>query len=172
MNDPISLDNLHPIVLPPPQGLWPIAPGWYLIVLILTAAIIFLILKNRQNQRANQYRRDALLELSVLQNQLKQGEEENALRALPVLVKATALCVYKRDIIASIYGEAWIEFLNGTLSTPRFQKEDGVLLALFSYGTPGEILAIDKGQSAKLLGHVEYWIQHHICEGEQEKIND
>lgn len=172
MNDPISLDNLHPIVLPQGLGLWPIAPGWYLIALLLASTIIFLTYKNRQKRKANQYRRDALQQLSILHKRLDQGEAENALRALPVLIKATALCAYKRDTIAALYGEAWLDFLNGTLPAPHFDTKDGELLARVSYGTPGEILAIGKDQSSQLLRHVEYWIQHHILRDGEEVGDD
>lgn len=172
MNDPISLDNLHPIIMPPAQGLWPVAPGWYLIALLLFAVLIFLLLKNRQKRKANQYRRDALEQLSILQARLEQGEAENALRALPVLIKATALCAYKRDTIASLYGDGWIDFLNETLPTPYFNGDDGSLLTRVSYGTPGEILSIGEEQSTQLIDHIKYWIHHHIPEEAQEVRND
>ena len=172
MNDPISLDNLHPIVLPPVQGIWPIAPGWYMIATLLIATAIFFVLRFMQRRRANQYRQDALSQLAVLQKTLDHGEAENALRALPVLIKATALYAYSRKTIASLYGDGWIDFLNETLSAPHFNKEDGVLLAQISYGTPNAILAVSKQQSSQLFGHVKYWIQHHLSVDEQEKRND
>ena len=31
MNDPGSLQNLNDIVMPAPVGLWPPAPGWYVV---------------------------------------------------------------------------------------------------------------------------------------------
>lgn len=172
MNDPISLENLHPIVLPPAQGIWPVAPGWYMIAFLLLAAAIFFVLRFIQKRKANQYRQDALAQLAVLQNTLDQGEAENALRALPVLIKATALYAYSRKTIASLYGDSWIDFLNGTLSAPHFNKEDGVLLAQISYGTPNAILAVSKQQSSQLVDHVKYWIQHHISLDGQEKVDD
>lgn len=172
MNDPISLDNLHPIVLPPVQGIWPIAPGWYMIAFLLLAVAIFFVLRFMQKRKANQYRLDALTQLAVLQKTLDQGEAENALRALPVLIKATALYAYSRKTIASLYGDGWIDFLNETLGTPHFNKEDGVLLAQISYGTPNAILAVSKQQSSQLFSHVKYWVQHHLSVDEQEKRND
>lgn len=158
--------------MPPAQGFWPIAPGWYLIACLLVAGTIFLISKNRQKRKANQYRRDALEQLSVLHTRLDQGEAENALRALPVLLKATALYAYKRDTIASLYGDGWIDFLNGTLPLPHFDKDDGKLLTQASYGTPEEILIIGKEQSTQLIDHIKYWVQHHVPGDGQEVGND
>ena len=35
MNDPGSLQNLNDIALPAPPGLWPPAPGWYVVLAAL-----------------------------------------------------------------------------------------------------------------------------------------
>ena len=172
MNDPTSLDNLHPIVLPPVQGIWPIAQGWYLIAFLLIVTVTFLAFRIIKKRKANRYRIDALAKLSVLNDKLDQGDAENALRALPVLIKATALYAYPRKKIASLYGDEWIDFLNGTLSAPRFMSEDGVLLTQISYGTPRAISAVTIAQSIQLVDHVKYWIQHHKSADEQEKVND
>lgn len=172
MNDPTSLDNLHPIVLPTMKGFWPLAPGWYLIAAFLVGVSVFVVFRILQKRKANKYRRDALVQLSVLQKMLGNKEAENALRALPVLIKSTALYAYSRNKIASLYGERWVDFLNETLSEPLFSKEDGVLLAQLSYGTPTDVINVNRQQSIQLFDHVQYWILHHISEDEQEKIND
>ena len=173
MNDPTSLDNLHPIILSEIQGIWPIAPGWYLIGAFLVGVIVFFVLRNLHKRKVNKYRRDALIQLSVLQkNTLDNKEAEKALRALPVLIKSTALQAYPRKKIASLYGKSWIDFLNETLRTQCYSKEDGALLAQLSYGTPTDIIDVSRRQSTQLFDHVRYWILHHISEDEREKPND
>ncbi len=172
MNDPTSLDNLHPIVFPIMKGFWPIAPGWYLIASFLIGVIVFFVFRILQKRKANKYRREALIQLSVLITSLEKREAGNALRGLPVLIKSTALYAYSRNKIASLYGENWIDFLNETLSAPLFSKEDGVLLAQLSYGTPTDIINVSRQQCTQLFDHVQYWILHHTSEDAQEKIND
>lgn len=172
MSDPTSLDNLHPIVLPIMKGFWPIAPGWYLIAAFLVGVIVFFIFRILQKRKANKYRRDALIQLSVLKTSLENMEAEQSLRALPILIKSTALHAYSRNLIASLYGEMWIDFLNKTLSAPLFIKEDGVLLDHLSYGTPTDIINVSRQQSIQLFDHVQYWILHHTSEDEQEKTDD
>lgn len=172
MSDPLSLNNLHSIVLPPVEGIWPVAPGWYMVASLLIGVVIYFVFKSTQKRKANQYRQDALSQLTALQKKFDQGEEGKALRALPVLIKATALYAYSRKTIASLYGDGWIDFLNDTLSTPHFNKEDGVVLTQISYGTPNAMLALSKEQSSQFFGHVKYWIQYHIAVDKQEKIDD
>jgi Domain of unknown function (DUF4381) len=172
MNDPTSLDNLHPIVLPIMKGLWPIAPGWYLVAAFLVGVIALFVLRNLQKRKANKYRRDALVQLSVLQKTLANKEAGDALRALPVLVKSTALHAYSRNTIAALYGGIWIDFLNKTLKAPLFSKEDSVLLAQLSYGTPTVVINVSRQQTNQLFDHVQYWILHHISDDDQEKTND
>ena len=84
--DAASLDNLRDIVESPPVSWWPLAPGWW--VLLIALAIVTIIAVNRiWNQwKANAYRRSAL----------KGLEMANSLAAIDGILKRTALAAYPR----------------------------------------------------------------------------
>ena len=55
------------------------------------------------------------------------------LSSLPALVKRTALAAYPRERVASLSGEAWLEFLDRTGGTREFTDGAGRLLIDLAY---------------------------------------
>lgn len=110
-----SLAQLKDIHLPSPIGWWPLAPGWYvLIILVLFLAIIvaYYIYKRHRNAQA---KNQALL---LLNNYQKQYEHEpngaQASACISELLRRVALVYYPREQVASLHGEEWLKFLNKT----------------------------------------------------------
>ena len=170
MSDPLSLNNLHPIILPPAPGLWPLAPGWYLLAAVFLLVLVFASYRYIQKRKANTYRRDALGELSTLRAMLDDSSEnKTTLRTLPVLIKATALKAYERHEVASLYGQKWIGFLNTTLATQQFTREDGELLSQLSSSPDSAVAAMRQDQLKHLFASIGYWIKNHRAAEEMEK---
>src|SRR5262245_26337752 len=94
---PPPLEGLRDIVLAPPAGLFPFAPGWYLIAAMAIGIVVWDVLRFRRRRAANLYRRQALAELDRLVDVLerKGGRYEVAAR-LPELLKQVALHVEPR----------------------------------------------------------------------------
>lgn len=160
MTDPTSLQNLHPIVLPPEVGLWPPAPGWYLVLIVsLLFAGRFLLLRYRKFQ-ANRYRFEAQAELSRIRSQLK-SERDAALRQLPFLVKSTALKVYPRKTIAKLYGVDWLRFLDSTIESDRFSQGAGSQLPDISYSSPEKLDTLPAEDVTALFELIDYWLLNH-----------
>ena len=60
MSDPGSLQNLNDIVLPDAVAWWPPAPGWYAVLAVLLALLLWLSFRALRAWRRNIYRRQAL----------------------------------------------------------------------------------------------------------------
>ncbi len=125
--DPLT--QLKDIHLPPAVGWWPLAPGWYaLIVLIfvLIGLISFLCYKRYLNTRA---KKQALV---LLQNYLTFYEKDHnvqlASARISELLKRVALVYYPREEVASIHGQEWIGFLNKTSKGLDFESVKSMLL--------------------------------------------
>lgn len=132
-----SLENLRDIVVPDPPPLWPPAPGvWVLLIVVLAVATALFLLWRRVRAR-NAYRRAGLA-------LLKTARTTNDVN---VILKRVALAAFPRPMVASLYGDEWFAFLDGTCRRARFSSL-------------GEIDA-DAEVSAKLRSEACTWIRHH-----------
>lgn len=109
MSEPISSPvgaQLQDILLPNQleQG-WP-APGWWLLgslIALLIIALVYLILRYRQLTAA---KREALSQVDAIEH----------MADLDQLLKQAALAYFPRSRVAGLHGQAWLDFLNQSLS--------------------------------------------------------
>lgn len=116
-----ELAQLQDIHLPEAIGWWPLAPGWYVLAALLLVLVMggcFFFVRSYLNGRA---RRQALLMLTTYQQQYQQ-EMNNELTAARIseLLKRVALVYYPRAEVASLTGNAWVQFLNSTAKGVNF----------------------------------------------------
>ena len=117
------LAKLHDIHLPAPIGWWPLAPGWYFLLLlglILIALDIYFI---RRQYIHGQAKRQAL-KLLEMYEQTYRREQNSQASSMKVseLLRRVALVYFPREEVASLQGEAWLEFLNKTSKGIDFTK--------------------------------------------------
>lgn len=149
--DPASLERLHDIVLPPPAPWWPLAPAWYVLMVLLGAFAVSLIWILAARWRRNAYRRAGLAELAQIQAHV---DEPDAARRLAELVKRVALTIYPREQVASLTGPQWLRFLDASAHTTLFTGGAGAQLeAGYELG--------DHRPSIELLDAVRHWIKQH-----------
>lgn len=115
MAEPQELAQLHDIHMPDPIGWWPLAPGWYgllLLTLMALLALVFFFSRHYFNGRA---KRQALLILKTYQQQYpKELNGQQSAARVSELLKRVALRYFPRAQVASLQGEAWVKFLNET----------------------------------------------------------
>lgn len=102
--DPASLQNLRDIVTPPPVPWWPLAPGWWLLLMLLALLVGLMALRGWRRWQANAYRRDALRAL----------REANSVASVAEILKRAALMGTSRSRVASLNGPAWVRWLAKT----------------------------------------------------------
>jgi hypothetical protein len=110
-NDPGSLSNLQDIVLPDPVPLWPPGSGGLLVLAALVLCVAVIALHYYLKGRRNRYRRAGLVLLA----------EARTCRDVSVVLKRVALAAFPREQVASLYGGAWVDFLNQTCPRSEFQ---------------------------------------------------
>ena len=162
MSDPASLQNLHSIVLPPWSGLFPFAPGWYLLLALLVLFFFRGGVNFIKNRKKNAYRRKALHTLEALERKTGSKECRQSLQLLPQLLKSTALQAYPRPLVASLYGQAWLGFLDKTSHSDRFQNGPGRILIELSCARPEAFLEAREGDVRDLFALCRHWIWHHV----------
>jgi hypothetical protein len=126
---PEWLAQLAPAHAPPPVGWWPLAPGWWGLVLLLIVAVLGLWLWYRSP--SNILRRNGLRELMRMDGDTF-GDAELA-RALEHLVRRYAVACYGREIVAGLSGTRWLAFAVAHGAT-QWEGATGEALLQAAYG--------------------------------------
>ncbi len=102
-----SLDLLHDIVELPPVSWWPLAPGWWVVLIVTAILTIAMVFRAWGKWQANAYRRAALRELAAA----------NSVSQIAEILKRTALCANPRVEVAALSGGPWCNWLGQTAGT-------------------------------------------------------
>ena len=126
---PDWLSQLAPAHAPAPAGWWPLAPGWWILLIILSFIVFLLIYWQRRP--AVRLRRIALRELKNLQAEIV--DDIVLARELEHLLRRYAVARFGRDSVAGLSGERWLAFIveNGGSA---LSGESGASLLCAAYG--------------------------------------
>lgn len=129
------LDQLADIHLPDGVSWWPLAPGWWILLALITLAVIgFLVWRHRKQQ--DYYRGVAQQELEHIYKDYQLSHNSSAyLQALSVLLRRTALTAYPQTFNASIKGIDWLIWLDAVCPelNDSFSGEIGQALLIGPY---------------------------------------
>ena len=117
MNPTDPLANLRDIHLPEAISWWPMAPGWWFLLILISMGLLFSgsCLISRYQKRL--YRRQAMEYLEKIEN--LQGQKQ--LVELMALLKRTAISAYPDQALAKLSPNELLEFLKTTCKEPIFQ---------------------------------------------------
>jgi hypothetical protein len=133
----IPLRDLH---LPEAIGWWPLAPGWWFLIMILLAGIVYLSYRSIQKWRRNAMRRVALMELSRIQREYKKGVDEITLAIeLSELLRRTMLAYAPRIEVAGLTGKRWLQWLDQGLDDRPFSEGPGQNVESLPYRRPDAV---------------------------------
>ncbi|MDV5170156.1 DUF4381 domain-containing protein [Photobacterium rosenbergii] len=107
----LPLADIH---LPDAPGVWPLAWGWWVAILLTCIAIAFLVMAFKKQRRYNLARREALQHLATL----KSPEHFNQVN---LLLRQVAMSYHSREYVAGLTGQSWLSFLDLHLE----QKDQG-----------------------------------------------
>ncbi|MXW19290.1 MAG: DUF4381 domain-containing protein [Gammaproteobacteria bacterium] len=97
---------LRDIHLPQSPAWWPPRPGWWLVALVLLAAVLWWL------RRMPAWKREALARLkSAEADYARHGDAARLLADVSMLLRACALKLRDRAEVAGLTGQAWIECL-------------------------------------------------------------
>jgi hypothetical protein len=132
--DQIPLRDLH---LPDVIGLWPFAPGWWVLILLAVAGVIYLLFRLLLRWRFNAARRLALRELASLRRDYEGGADATVLsKALSELMRRSMLAYAPRAEVARLTGDTWLSWLDRGLSDAPFSTGVGRMLESLPYQRP------------------------------------
>ena len=130
----LPLRDLH---LPDPVGWWPLAPGWWVIIVLAVAGLGWLLYRGWQKYRYNAPRRFALLSLAAIEAEYLADRNAARLgRQVSELLRRAMLAYAPRDAVAGLTGEAWLRWLDQDLPVPYFHTEGGKSLLALPYRDP------------------------------------
>ncbi len=174
------LEQLHPLLLPPPPAWTPQTPAWAVLAVLVLMGLLWAAWQSGQRWRAGRFRRLALAELQGLRGDLHPAQPPAArvvaARQLPALVRRLALAHAARQEVASLQGMAWCIWLDQSLqrspdhkpalsasSPPQaFTQGAGQHLSAWAYLPPEQL---PWGTLPALLDLIEHWIRQHRVPG-------
>ena len=113
MNPQDPLAALKPLREPPAVDWWPLAPGWWLLLILCLCALAALAFFWHRARQRNAYRRQALRRLAVLQARLAQDNNHaQYLSQVNALLKRVAIIAFPARELARLHGNDWLLFLN------------------------------------------------------------
>ena len=114
MEQNIDLSGLRDIHIPLQPNIFPLALGWWILIilLIVTYFVIFSKTHSLKRQVWREYKK-----ISKIENNIKLLKEMNR------LAKRVAIVRFGREKIAHLYEDEWVVFMNSLLQNEIFSNE-------------------------------------------------
>ena len=156
---------LRDIHLPPEISWWPLAWGWWLVLLLALlglAALVWWWLKRPvTNQRVNiSAQASALQELERIEQQYS-NDPMGLVRELSVLLRRMAISLYGRRSVAGLTGVTWLQFLDKQSDSPVFSQRFQQALTELPYRAQGSV------DVSALVQEVRQWLSSQSSAGKQ-----
>ena len=127
---PLDLRDIHAAAAPP---LWPPAPGWWLLAVLLIAVLAIATVWLLRRYHRYRQKRQIIGELDILSNRITTINNSEFLAQLSILLRRIALRRYSRERVASLTGSDWLRFLDATGGGGEFEHGVGHILETGPY---------------------------------------
>lgn len=125
---PPALNSLRDIHLPKAVSIWPLAPGWYIVIALIVAALMLGLLFYLRSWYRNRAKKQAIHKLKELKALYKQGKNQQQIIAqVSILLRRVALAYFPKQNIAGLQGERWLQFLARNSQVQNFSREAKIL---------------------------------------------
>ena len=146
-----SLADLKDIHLPAPVSVFPLAPGWYIVLAIMLVIVVLLILWQLRRASKQYKLKQVLILLAQIEAKAQASEPEEREEVLPeisILLKRVAREKFSELHPQNLFGEKWLQFLDRSGKTTEFTTGTGrILLDVYkrqSLENPQELLGVVK----------------------------
>ncbi len=115
--------ELRDIHLPDTPSYWPLAPGWWL--LIMVSLVVFYFIYNYLKQKRKNRHLNYIMQqqLQAIQSDFKKHNNKHILAAdISELLKRFVRHILKNTQAASLTGDTWVHYLNQQVDTSVFDK--------------------------------------------------
>tara|TARA_B100000965_G_scaffold149914_1_gene124665 strand:+ start:186 stop:677 length:492 start_codon:yes stop_codon:yes gene_type:complete len=131
--NPQSIE-LRDIRYPTEIDWWPMAPGWWLVIILTVTLLFVVILKLYHKYNENRARRAALSWLKSIQNDnIIRSDTKELIKTLSTLLRRTMLAYVPRNEVAHLVGDRWSDFLDQGLDENYFSQGEGRYLITSPY---------------------------------------
>lgn len=114
VSDLLPLEEIH---LPEPPGFWPVAWGWWSLILTIFFLICFAVLLWKWRKKRMAPKKAAIALLTLEQSTITpSGAME--------IVRQAALSYYPRDRVAHLSGANWLDFLDSQIGSSLFRHNE------------------------------------------------
>lgn len=151
------LADLRPIHAAPPPELWPPAPGWWLLAVLLLAVLLVAVAWGWRRYREYRFRRKVLHEIDQISNRYSETNSADYLSEIGVLLRRIALQRYPAEQVASLTGGDWLQFLDSTGGDGGFSNGVGRVLESAPYRP-----RVDAVPVAELATLVRGWAKRNL----------
>lgn len=163
MNDQLKSileQQLRDVQSPGAIAWWPLAYGWWGIILIVFCIFAFSIFKFRKYRQQNAHRKTAVTELNRHFSIWQEQQENSAyLQAANALIKRA--CLHFGNDATQLSGEPWLVYLNAYCKTP-FSKETSAALAHQLYQKDADT------NITEVHSQIENWLLKHSIKRTQQ----
>jgi hypothetical protein len=155
-----AITGLHDVVSPEAVGWWPLAPGWWAVLVALLSFAVWRAWVAYRAWQADGYRRAALEELAVIEAGIGDpAQSAGAMAGVAALLKRTALCAAPREAVASITGETWLGYLDRGTEEAPFTLGAGRRLPELTYRDDSREFSPE--QAREIVSVARRWIREH-----------
>jgi hypothetical protein len=155
-NNPL-LETLIDPTEPALIDMFPQTIGWKIVAVVAMVLLILAVYKTIKHWRANAYRREAIEQVTRLEQRVAEQSLTKEARVLNRLTKQCASITYGNAIAASLEGENWYQLLTLNDKTPLDKDLFGVWQSAL-YRPNGSITV---QQFNQLTQWVKRWIAQH-----------
>ncbi len=124
-----GLDNLKDIHLPSKISIFPLAIGWYILIILLLLILGLVIYWQIHCFKRRQKIKNILNLLNRIEKQsnlqISQNKSEEVITEVSILLKRVAIDKFKLQNPHSLFGEEWLIFLDNTGKTKAFTQGEG-----------------------------------------------
>lgn len=128
-----------------------IAPGWWLLLCFVLVVCVLLYFRYKRWE-SRLWQRQATHALDGIRQQLGVVSSGTTLSSCSTLARKVVLAVDKRENVARLHGEAWLEKLDSVCARPEFTQGIGRLLVDQAYQKQPEISAADLSELLDSMG--------------------
>ncbi|MDY7220092.1 DUF4381 domain-containing protein [Denitrificimonas sp. JX-1] len=159
----ITLEQLQPIILPPPVSWWPPAIGWWLLTLLLVALLIgwHYLLRRRtlkcQGNLIDPLRASALQELYALDKPFGGQQAGPWLQQLNQLLKRICATHYPDYASHTLSGREWLAFLDSRCPAAGLTR-----WMILVHGAYQPDCRLDDKSITQLQQAIETWIRKYV----------
>jgi len=130
--------------------------GWPILGFLILILIYFMLYKWLKHYKHNAYRRDAIKEILMLENQFQKEQNSIQLNKTLVLLKLVAITTFGRKQVAHLYGNDWLKYLDSKANNISFIKYNETI-----FNALNESKKNDLKNSETVFKLTKKWIKTH-----------